>query len=58
MEIKATESLITVTLEATSQELKDLDHELNRFYKMANDRGEQFLKIWELKDKLTLALKG
>lgn len=58
MEVKTTETLISVTIEATPQELEDLDCELNRFYKIANEKGEQFLKIWELKDKLTLALKG
>lgn len=58
MEVKATETLISVTIEATPEELEDLDRELNRFYEIANEKGEQFLKIWELKDKLTLAVKG
>ena len=58
MEVKATETLISVTIEATPEELENLDRELNRFYKIANDKGEQFLKVWELKDKLTLAVKG
>ena len=58
MEVKATEILLSVTIETTPEELEDLDRELNRFYKIANDKGEQFLKVWELKDKLTLAVKG
>lgn len=58
MEVKATETLISVTIEATPEELEDLDRELNRFYEIANEKGEQFLKVWELKDKLTLAVKG
>ena len=58
MEVKATETLISVTIEATPEELEDLDHELNRFYEIANEKGEQFFKVWELKDKLTLAVKG
>ena len=58
MEVKATEILLSVTIETTPEELEDLDRELNRFYEIANEKGEQFHKVWELKDKLTLAVKG
>lgn len=58
MTIKATETLISVTIEATPEELSDLDRELNRFYEMANEKGEQFHKVWELKDKLNIAVRG
>ena len=58
MEIKATEAVISVNIEATLEELEELDREFNRFYEMVNETGEQFNKVWELKDKLTIALKG
>lgn len=59
MEVISKESLIAITIEATPEEFEELDRELNRFYEIVTTYGnEQFCKIWELKDKLNIAVKG
>lgn len=60
MEVKASNTMISVTIEISPDELAKLDYELNRVYEIAtkNSSGEQFEKIWELKDKLNIAVKG
>jgi len=59
MEVKARNTVISVTIEASPEELNDLDREFNRIYEVVTTNGnEQFRKIWELKDKLNIAVKG
>lgn len=59
MEVSAKEFLVSITIEATPEELEELDREFNKIYEIVAVNGnEQFHKIWELKDKLNIAVKG
>ena len=59
MEVKAKNTTVSITIEAEPEELNELDDELNRIYEIVIANGnEQFHKIWELKDKLNIVVKG
>lgn len=59
MEVSSKEFMVSITIEATPEELEELDREFNRIYEIVAVNGnEQFHKIWELKDKLNIAVKG
>lgn len=58
MDVSANQSVVKVVIDTTQEELEELDQELNKVYKFLGTNVNYYPKLWELKDKINIAVKG
>lgn len=58
MEVKLQDSRRRILLEATDAELEKLDEEFNKLYKYLGSNVVYYSLIWEIKDKINMAVRG
>ena len=58
MDVKLQDSKRQILLEATDEELERLDEEFNKLYKYLGSNVACYSLIWELKDKINIAVRG
>lgn len=58
MDIKLQDSKRQILVEATDAELEKLDEEFNKLYKYLGSNVAYYSLIWEIKDKINMAVRG
>lgn len=58
MEVKLQDSRRRILLDATDAELEKLDEEFNKLYKYLGSNVVYYSLIWEIKDKINMAVRG
>jgi len=58
MDVKLQDSKRQILLEVTDEELEKLDEEFNKLYKYLESKVTYYSLIWELKDKINMAVRG
>lgn len=56
MDISANQLTVKVVIDITQEELEELDQELNKVYKTLGCNVVYYSKLWELKDKINMAV--